>query len=162
MPSENLAMRHPGSNPGYRAPAVLLAGMNGDDDRLEQAGASDRTFETDSDPFAFPQAFNRMQSYRSLGMDDTPHIPPLPVEESWNEGIPPPLPEVLHFSWSWGSLFAPTSWASPKILWLGKEWCKEETVHCCATASVISLKHTPNKRLDKAFVILEHELRYLA
>lgn len=87
--------RHSALNPGYQVPAVSFAGLSQDDDRLERAGASDRTFETESDPFApiIREAKNRAQRQRSSGMDDIPHIPPLPVDESWNEGIPP-LPQV--------------------------------------------------------------------
>ena len=65
-PPDRLPNRAPGVSTGYRAPAVsAFASSYMDDDRLDMAGAGDRTFE---DP------------------------PPLPADD-WDAG-PPPLPEV--------------------------------------------------------------------
>ena len=65
-PPDRLSNRAPSVSTGYRAPAVsAIASSFMDDDRLDMAGAGDRTFED---------------------------LPPLPAED-WDAGRPP-LPEV--------------------------------------------------------------------
>ena len=86
-PQDRSAQRYPSTN--YNALPLSLSGGSWEEDRLDKAGIGDRTFDMDAEPHRQPASRMHQQS----SMDTAPYIPPLPVDESWNEGIPP-LPKV--------------------------------------------------------------------
>ena len=127
-PQDRSATRYPPTN--YNAMPVSMSSNPWDDDQLEKAGAADRTFDMDTEPYR-QSTSGRM--HQQTSMDTTPYIPPLPVDESWNEGIPP-LPEVCL------ALLPPQSpkrsQASPS------DWRLNEcnSIMCCTAVSKKSLR----------------------
>ena len=96
-PQSRLVSRYPSSSvAGHYGPQLASDAWGREDDRLERAGAEDRTFDMEVDPFRPSESgsLDRLDGYTPADMGATPGHPPLPMVDSWNERNPPPLPEV--------------------------------------------------------------------